>query len=95
MSAKEALIFDVNDGMSVSEAAEEHGVTRSCAYKWVARYREYGWPGLEERSRRPDRSPFQTDQEKVDELLALKGKHPAFGPAKLVLMAMNIFNQSK
>ena len=35
MSAKEALIFDVNDGMSVSEAAEEHGVARSCAYKWV------------------------------------------------------------
>ena len=42
MSAKEALIFDVNDGMSVSEAAEAHGVARSCAYKWVSRYQRLG-----------------------------------------------------
>ena len=44
MSAREALIFDVNDGMSVSEAVEEHGVARSCAYKWVSRYQRLGWP---------------------------------------------------
>ena len=47
MSAREALIFDVNDGMSVSEAAEEHGVARSCAYKWVGRYERLGRAGLE------------------------------------------------
>jgi putative transposase len=86
MNAKEALILDVNDGMSVSDAADEHGVTRSCAYKWVARYREYGWEGLEERSRRPERSPFQTEQKKIDQLLALKRRHPNYGPAKLVTM---------
>jgi transposase InsO family protein len=86
MNAKEALILDVNDGMSVSEAAEEHGVARSCAYKWVARYRKHGWEGIEDRSRRPERSPFRTPQEKVDELCKLKRKYPAFGPAKLVAM---------
>jgi len=83
MSAKEALIFDVNEGMSVSEAAEEHGVARSCAYKWVSRYERYGWAGLEELSRRPELSPARTCQELVEELLKLKKKHPAFGPAKL------------
>lgn len=86
MSAKEALVLDVNDGMSVADAADEHGVTPSCAYKWLDRYRRYGWPGLEERSRRPERSPFQTSQERVDELLALKRRHPDYGPAKLVAM---------
>lgn len=86
MSAKEALILDVNDGMSVSEAAGEHGVARSCAYKWVARYREHGRHGLEERSRRPERSPLQTSQERIDELLDLKREHPSYGPAKLVSM---------
>lgn len=85
MSGKEALIFDVNDGMGVSEAAELHGVRRSCAYKWVARYRELGWAGLEEQSRRPEHSPNRTSQELVDELLDLKRKYPLFGPAKLVL----------
>ncbi len=86
MSAKEALIFDVNDGMSVADAADEHGVARSCAYKWVARYERYGWAGLEERSRRPERSPLQSSQGLVDELRALKQKYPHFGPAKLVAM---------
>jgi transposase InsO family protein len=86
MSAKEALIFDVNDGMSVSEAADEHGVARSCAYKWVSRYQRFGWPGLEELSRRPELSPERTSQELVDELVGLKKKYPAFGPAKLVPM---------
>lgn len=86
MSAKEALIFEVNEGMSVSEAADRHGVTRSCAYKWVSRYRQFGWAGLEELSRRPELSPERTTQELVDELVGLKKKYPAFGPAKLVPM---------
>ena len=86
MSAREALIFDVNGGMRVSEAAEEHGVARSCAYKWVSRYQQFGKAGLEELSRRPERSPERTLQELVDELVGLKKKYPAFGPAKLVPM---------
>ncbi|MEA2163040.1 MAG: hypothetical protein QOK37_1167 [Thermoanaerobaculia bacterium] len=31
MSAKEALMWDINHGMSVTMAAEVHGMTRSCA----------------------------------------------------------------
>jgi putative transposase len=83
MDAKRALIFDVNDGVSVSEAADRHGVTRSCAHKWVGRYRESGWKGLEELSRRPERSPNRISQELVDELLELKRERPDDGPVKL------------
>jgi len=86
MSARESLIFDVNAGLSVAEAAERHGVVRSCAYKWVGRYREWGEAGLAERSRRPEYSPEQTPQTIVEELLKLKRKHPSYGPAKLVPM---------
>lgn len=85
MTSKEALVFDVNSGMSIAEAAERHGVARSCAYKWVDRYRQAGGvSGLEERSRRPEHSPNATPQKLIDELLALKRRHPEFGPAKLV-----------
>jgi putative transposase len=85
MSAKEALIFDVNGEMTVAEAAELHGVSRSCAYKWVRRVREAnGLDGLVERSRRPENSPNRTSQSRVDELLELKRKYPDFGPAKFV-----------
>jgi putative transposase len=86
MSAKEALIQDVNGGMSVTAAAEMHGVKRSCAYKWVRRHREMGTAGLEELSRVPEYSPNRTPQAVVEELLALKQKYPHFGPAKLAPM---------
>lgn len=86
MSGKEALIQDVNDGMSVGAAAEKHEVARSCAYKWIDRYNQLGAAGLEEVSRRPELSPARTSQKLVDELLALKKKHADFGPAKLVPM---------
>jgi len=84
MSAREALIFEVNQGKTVSEAAQDHGVARSCAAKWVARYREYGLEGLLERSRRPESSPNRIRQKTIDELTALKRRYPDMGPAKLV-----------
>lgn len=85
MSAKEALLFDVNAGLSVTEAAERHGVARSCAYKWLSRVEQAGGlAGLAERSRRPENSPNRTPQAAVDELLKLKSKYLDFGPAKLV-----------
>jgi transposase InsO family protein len=86
MSGKEALMWDVNRGMSVNTAAEVHGVTRSCAYKWVNRYKQYGAAGLEELSRTPEHSPNRTAQSVVMELVELKRKHPLFGPAKLTAM---------
>ena len=86
MSAKEALMWDVNQGMSVTMAAEIHGVTRSCAYKWVNRYRRYGLAGLEEWSRVPEQSPNRISQSLVSELVELKQKYALFGPAKLTAM---------
>lgn len=86
MSAKEALIRDVRSGMSVTAAAELHEIARSCAYKWVSRFKRFGVIGLEERSRAPEYSPSRIEQCYVDELLALKRKYPSFGPAKLAAM---------
>ena len=85
MSAKQALMFDVNSGMSVADAAELHGIARSCAYKWMRRVEQEGpIAGLAERSRRPENSPNRTPQHLVDELLELKSTYQEYGPAKLV-----------
>ena len=86
MSAKEVLIWDVNKGMSVAQAAEVHGVTRSCAYKWMDRYRRLGLAGLNELSRAPEHRPNRISQKLVTELLTLKRKKTSYGPAKLVTM---------
>ena len=72
MSAKEALMWDVNKGMSVTLAAEVHGVTRSCAYKWVDRYRREGLAGLQDRSSRPHRIRLPTPAAVVAEIERLR-----------------------
>jgi transposase InsO family protein len=47
-------------------------VSRKTFYKWVARYRAEGLAGLEERSRRPDRSPAQTPVEVEERIVRLR-----------------------
>lgn len=89
---KVALIIDVVErGVRPEDAARMHGVRRTCAYKWLALYRKHGLAGLEELSRAPYSRPRQTDGRKVQRLLELKGEHPDYGPAKLVVMLAEEF----
>jgi transposase InsO family protein len=60
------------EGRPVAELAASHGVHRSWIYKLIARYRAEGEEGLMPRSRRPRRSPSQTSQDFVSEILALR-----------------------
>ena len=57
------------DGWTVAKAAEAQGVSRTTARKWLARYRVEGWPGLEDRSSRPHRSPRLTPPDRVEAIL--------------------------
>lgn len=87
MDAKLAFVLDVLErGLDVETAAKLHGVGRTCGYKWLARYREYGVGGLEDLSRAPYVRPTATSEEKIRRLLRIKRKHPDYGPAKLVAM---------
>src|SRR6516165_5360856 len=60
------------EGRPVAELAVSHGVHRSWIYKLIARYRAEGEEGLLPRTRRPRRSPNQTSQAFVSEILALR-----------------------
>lgn len=66
--------------------AEMFGVTRQSVHKWVDRYEEFGWEGLEELSRAPRNVPNRKPDEMVETLLRLKREHPHDGPEKLVTM---------
>jgi putative transposase len=71
-------------GANVSELCRQHGISRQTGHKWLKRYRETGFSGLEEKSRRPQSSPSRTSAEVVQAVLALRSRHPSWGPAKLV-----------
>ena len=69
---------------SVTELAERFSVSRKTAYKWIHRYDELGQSGFHERSRRPHSCPRQTDAAIVEELVALRKRHPHWGARKLL-----------
>ena len=69
---------------SVTELADRFSISRKTAHKWINRYLEQGPAGLAEQSRRPRSCPWQTDPGIADEIVALREKHPSWGPKKLL-----------
>jgi transposase InsO family protein len=61
-------------GYPVARAAEMQGVSRSCAYHWLRRWRAEGEAGLEDRSCRPHRSPRRLDPELEARILAARAR---------------------
>ena len=61
----------------------EFGISRKTGYKWKERFLRDGMSGLNERSRRPESSPNQLDEDQVCRIVRLKQAHPHWGPRKL------------
>lgn len=69
---------------SVTELCDRYGISRKTGYKWLNRYGVEGEAGLRDRSRAPRSSPSRTLERLVEPLLALRRKHPTWGPRKLL-----------
>ena len=69
---------------SKTELAERFSISRKTAHKWINRYLEQGPVGLEDQSRRPKSCPWQTDPAVAVEIVALREKHPSWGPKKIL-----------
>jgi transposase-like protein len=72
------------DYYSITELAERFGISRRTAHKWIARYRQHGQAGIQERSRRPNSCPWQTSPAVVEEFVRQRKAHPHWGPRKLL-----------
>jgi len=62
----------VDEGWTLTAAAEAAGVSVCCARKWVARYRLESEPGLFDRSSAPRRVANRTAPERVAAIVALR-----------------------
>jgi transposase len=60
-NGRRIIIERVLAGRPVAHVAKEMGISRTCAHRWVSRYRAHGWDGLEDRSSRqsPARMPLR------------------------------------
>jgi len=61
----------------------EYGISRKTGYALWERFRREGLSALEDGSRRPADCPHRTPPDVVERLLALRGRHPLWGPKKL------------
>src|SRR2546425_10359356 len=70
MDQRTQFIADyLRDSLAITELCEHYVISRKTGYKWIERYLRQGTAGLEERSRRPRRSPNQTAEEIVTAIL--------------------------
>jgi transposase InsO family protein len=65
-----------------AQVAEQLGISRATAYKWVRRYRAEGDAGLVDRSSRPRRSPRRLSEAAEAEILAARSTW-RYGPDRL------------
>ena len=62
----------VEEGRTVTEAAEAGEVSVHCARKWVGRFRAEGELGLLDRSSAPESIPHRTSEQRVQAIAALR-----------------------
>jgi len=72
-----------DDGLSIAEACRTFGISRPTGYLILQRFDEEGVAGLWDRSRAPHHRPQTIDEAIVDQIIALKAKHPSWGPKKI------------
>ncbi len=80
---RQFVVLARNRVRPLTRLCEEFGITRPTAYKWLRRYAEAGHlNGLEDRSRRPRRSPNRTPRELERRVVELRRQH-GWGGRKL------------
>lgn len=83
MSERMAFVERLLAGERMVEVCREFGVSRKTGYKVWQRYQERGREGLGDRSRRPISSPNRTARGVAEHIVALRERHPTWGPKKL------------
>lgn len=80
----QAVLAVLADGRSVSEVAEQWGVSRQSVHAWLRRYEDEGLAGLAPRSRRPGSCPHQMPAAIEARILELRRVHPGWGPRRIL-----------
>ena len=84
MDQKRLFIADyLTRSFTIVDLCERYGVSRPTGYKWIRRFLNHGYSGLEELPRRPSRCPHRTPDDQVEVILDLRRKHPSWGAKKL------------
>ncbi len=78
-------------GTNISALCREYGVSRQTAHKWINRFNQEGYDGLEERSRRPRGTQQGTAEDMVIAIVKSREAHPSWGQHKLRVVLQRRF----
>lgn len=91
MSERKKFIHSViQPGSNMSQLCREFGISRKTGYKWLHRYQQGGVANLEDRSRRPHRSPKRTEPHIERVVLSVRRQHPVWGGRKIRQRMVNL-----
>lgn len=80
---KQFILLAIEPGVNISQLCRDFGISRTTGYKWLNRYQEGGVEALKNRSRRPHRSPSQTDAKTEKWVMAARKENPDWGGRKI------------
>jgi transposase InsO family protein len=80
--SRQLLVTRVQAGWPAGHVAEQLGISRATAYKWIRRHRTEGEAGLLDRSSRPHRSPRRLPDATEARILAARAEW-RYGPDRL------------
>lgn len=76
----------LRSGETMTELCREFSISRKTGYKFLKRFEQLGEVGLSDQRRAPGRIPHRTPPEVQALIVALRKKHPTWGPKKLRVM---------
>ena len=84
MDERARFVLEALEGWrSMSALCEQYHISRPVGYKWLRRYEREGLTGLLDRSRAPAHQALATPAAVVAAIVALRQRHPTWGPRKL------------
>lgn len=86
---KEFCLLVKKPGSNMSDLCRRYNITRRTGYKWLERYNDRGFDGLEDRSKRPHHIQNQTIAEIEDYVIKLRKADPEWGSKKLHKLMCN------
>jgi putative transposase len=93
MSLKIEFVERAQKGEKIAPLCREFGVSRTTGHKWLKRFKELGYAGLEDESRRPKTAPLAAAEDVVMAVLEARDAHPRWGPQKLRLLLKRRFGE--
>lgn len=85
----EFCILASKTGSNMSDLCNRFKISRRTGYKWLERYLEKGFIGLEDKSRRPNNFPNQTPRPIDQYVVDLRENDPEWGAKKLHKIILN------